>query len=106
MDVRVKSGDSTSTMAELFNSLPAEPVFRTSVQYLIAFYSRLETASEVVYGRFVRLTIPDKRLTFRYPRLYRSREVRQETVGCFANFNKRRLDVAGDAGYWSVWMSV
>ena len=34
-------------MAEFLDSLPAEPVLRTFVQYLIAFYNWPEAASDV-----------------------------------------------------------
>ena len=37
-------------MAELFDSLPAGPILRTFVQYLIAFCSRLEVACDVIFG--------------------------------------------------------
>ena len=51
-------------MAELFDSLPAGPVSRTFAQYLIAFCSRLEVASDVVSGRFVTPIVPDKCVKF------------------------------------------
>ena len=57
------------------------PVLRTFVQYLIAFYSRLEADGDVIYESFVRLTVPDQYVKFRDPRLNRSLEIRPETVG-------------------------
>ena len=41
-------------------AMPVAPVFRTFVQYLISFSSRLEAASDVVSDRIVRLADPDK----------------------------------------------
>ena len=46
-------------MAELFDTLPAASVLRTFVQYLIAFVSTLEAASDVISGKFVRPIVPD-----------------------------------------------
>ena len=43
----------------------------TFVQYLIALCSRLEEASDVISGTFVGLTVADKFVKFRHPRLNR-----------------------------------
>ena len=56
MDVRVKFAES--------DSLPAAPVLRTFVQYLIAFGSRQEAASDVISGMFVRLIVTDRCVQF------------------------------------------
>ena len=59
-------------MVELFDSCPAGPVLRTVVQYLIAFCSRLEAASDVISGTFVGPIGLNKRVTFHDPNLNRS----------------------------------
>ena len=51
------------------------------MQYLIAFYNRLEAVSNVISGRFVGLTAPDKCVKRRDPRLDRSEEIRPKAVG-------------------------
>ena len=68
-------------MAELFDSLPTAPVLRTFAQYLIAFCSRLETASDVISGRFVGSIICDEDVKFHDPHLNHSREIPPEAVG-------------------------
>ena len=40
-------------VAELFESFPASPVLRTFVQYLIAFCSRLERATDALSSRYI-----------------------------------------------------
>ena len=62
---------------------------------------------DVVSGRFVRLTVPDKFVKFRDRRLNRSSEILAKAVGgsivdSFSNFDKCRLEVAADAisGNW------
>ena len=67
-------------MTELFDSLPAAPILCTFVQYLIAFWSGPETASDVIAGKFVELTVTDKRDKFRDPRLNRSGKIRPKAV--------------------------
>ena len=62
----------------LIRFLLAVSVLRTFVQYLIAFCSRLGTASDVIAGKFVELTVTDKRLRH------------------FLNFDKCQPEVAGD----------
>ena len=88
-------------MAESFNSLLAAPVLRTFVHYLISFCSRPETACDVIFDKFVRLTVPSECVKFRDPRSNRSGEIRPNAVRCgifshFANFDKCRPEVAGD----------
>ena len=51
------------------------------MQYLIAFCSRPETASDVIPGAFVGLAIPDKAVRCLDRRLNRSREIPREAVG-------------------------
>ena len=53
---------------------------RTFVQYLIAFCSQLEAASDVISGRFARLIVLDKCVRFRNPCLNRSRDIPPEAV--------------------------
>ena len=65
-------------MTELFDFLPAEPVSRTFVHNLFAFCSRSEAGSEVISCMFVRLTVPDKCVKFRDPRLNHFGEIRYE----------------------------
>ena len=67
--------------SDRFNPLPAAPVLRTVLQYLIAFCSRLEAASDVISGTFVAPTVPDKIVKFRDPCLNRSRVIPPEAVG-------------------------
>ena len=55
--------------------------FTHFVQYLIAFCSRRETASDVLSGRFVGPIFSNKCVKFRYPRLNRYREIPPEAVG-------------------------
>ena len=69
-------------MAE-FDSLPAAPVLRTCVQYLIAVCSRPEAAIGLVSGRFlglIQIVPPDKRVKFRDPRLKYSGEIQPKGV--------------------------
>ena len=55
----------------------------TFVQYLIAFWSRRETACDVTSGGgFVVPIVPDTRLKFRYRRLNRYREILPEAAEC------------------------
>ena len=72
--------------------MSAAPVLRTFVQYLIAFCSRPETASDFISGKYVK---------FRDPGLNRSREIPPETVigdifDRFFNFDNCQLVVASD----------
>ena len=53
------------TVTELCAYMPAAPVLRTCAHYLIAFCSRPEAATEVIYGRFVRLAVPGQCVKFR-----------------------------------------
>ena len=76
-------------------------VLHTFVQYLIAFCNQLETASDVISARFVRLTVPDKCVQFCYPHLNCSGEIRPKAIGCsifgcFSNIDICRQEVAGD----------
>ena len=69
--------------------------------FLIAFCSQLEATSDVISGRFVRLSVPDKFLQFRDARLNCSPEIRPGAVGCgiltvYSNFYQSRLEVTGD----------
>ena len=57
-----------------------EPV-RTLVQYLIASFSLLEAASNVVSGTFVGPTVPNMCVEFCDPHLDRSQEIPTEPVG-------------------------
>ena len=68
-------------VSESFDSLPTGSVFCTLVHYSLPFCSRLETASDVMSRRVVRLIVPDKAVKFRDPRLNRSRESRPKVVG-------------------------
>ena len=72
-------------MAELFDSLLARSVLRTVVQYLITFWSQLqsvEAVSEAIISiMFVRPFVPDKRVKICYPCLNRSREIRPKAIG-------------------------
>ena len=52
-------------MAEFFDSLTGRTHFRTFVQYFIAFCSRPEAVNDVICGKFMRPTVPDKCLKFR-----------------------------------------
>ena len=67
-------------MTELCASMTTAPVLHTFVLYLIAFCSRLETACNVISGRFVGHNDADKALKVRDPRLNRSREISPEAV--------------------------
>ena len=60
--------------------MPATPILRTFMQYLSAFCSRLEEASDAISGRFVGLTLPDECEKFRNPELNRSGEIPPEAV--------------------------
>ena len=79
-------------------TLPAAPVLRKSVLYLVAFYNRPESASDVVSSKFVRPIVSDRRerVKFCYPYLNRYPEIRIETVDRFSNLNKYRPEVTGD----------
>ena len=59
---------------------------RTFVEYLMAFCSRREAASGVIFGRFVRPAVLDKLVDFNFVKfrdacLNRSREIPSEAVG-------------------------
>ena len=86
-------------VAELFHSLRGRTRFTRQVQYLITFYSRPETASDVISGKFVGPSICDSPVKFRYPLLNRSREIPSEVVSDgifdrFLNFDHRQPEVA------------
>ena len=50
------------------------------MRYSITFSSRLEAASDVMSGNFVRLVVLNKAVKFRDPRLNHSREIRPNVV--------------------------
>ena len=88
-------------MAELLDSLPAAPVLRTFVEYLFAFCSRLEAASDVISGIYMRLTIPDKCVQFRDPHLNSPGEILPKAIEGsifrrFSNLDKCRPETPGD----------
>ena len=88
-------------MAELFDPLQSGPVLRTFVQYLITFSSRLETASDVISGKFVRPIVRHKHTQFCDSRLNRSREIPPEVVECgifvrFSNVDHFQPEVVSD----------
>ena len=96
-------------MAELFDSLPVGIVLRTFVQYLIAFCSQPETASEVISCSFVRLPLsPTSVYNFCDSRLKRFREIRPEVIGrgilqfVYDNFQSEEASdfVSGVAAEW------
>ena len=68
-------------VTELCTFMSVAPVLRTFVEYLIAFCSPLEKASDVISDRFMRPIVYDKLVKFCNPRLIRSREIPPETVG-------------------------
>ena len=51
-------------------------VLRTFLQYLTAFCSRPEAVSDVIYGRFPGMDVPDKFVKYCDPRLNRFAEIR------------------------------
>ena len=59
----------------MYSTLPTAPILRTFVQYLIAYGDRLETASDVISGRFVGPIVPDKSVKFGDPRSNCSRYI-------------------------------
>ena len=67
-------------MVELFDTLLAAPVLRIFVQYLTAFCSRSEAASDVISSTFVGPIVPDKCVKYRDIHLNRSREIPPEAV--------------------------
>ena len=76
-------------------------VLRTFAQYLIVFCIRLETASDVISGKFDGPIVPDKCVKFRDPRLNRSGEIQPKAVGSsiFGRFlisDNCRPKIAGD----------
>ena len=75
MDVHVKFGDSGLNMDALLDSLPAAPVLCTFMQYLVAFCSRPEAASDVMSSHFVRLIVPNKCVKMFDPCLNSSQEI-------------------------------
>ena len=81
MAARVKFSDSTLKVAELFDSLPVEPVLRTFVQYLIGLCSQQEAASDVIRSRYMMLIVPEECVKFRDKCLNRSREIQPKAVG-------------------------
>ena len=97
------------TVTALCASMPAASALRTFVRYLIAFLSRLETVSDIIFGRFVRPAIPDMSVKFRDPRLNRSPEIRPEAIGGgifdrFSTLRKCRPEAAGDVMSCPVWL--
>ena len=70
MNVRAKFGDSrlkSGRIIQLFGQV--DPFYALFLQCLIVFCIRLETASDVISGRFVEPTVRDKQAKFRDPRL-------------------------------------
>ena len=53
-------GYAASKVVELFNSLPAGPVLRTSMHYSITLCCQLDAANDAMSGMFMRLIAPDK----------------------------------------------
>ena len=91
-------------MVDLFDSLLAAPALRTFVQYLIAFCSQPEAATDVISGNFVWPIVPDKCVKFCDARLNNSGEIQPKAVGCsifgcFSNFDNYRPEVDGDVVY-------
>ena len=90
--------------------MPAETVLRTYAQYSVAVCSPSEAASDGMSGSFVGLTVPNKFVKFRDPRLNLSGEIRPKALHFrpFSNFDKCRLEVAGDviSGVAVDWISV
>ena len=68
-------------MAELLESLPAAPILRTFVQYLISFCSQQEVAADVIPSSFVRFVVLDECVKFGDPHLKRFREIRPKAIG-------------------------
>ena len=68
-------------MAELFNSLPDRTRFTHFAQYLIAYCSQQERASDVISDTFVGLIVLDKPVKYPDPRLNRYREILPKAVG-------------------------
>ena len=83
------------TVTELCASVPAAPVLRTFVQYLIAFCSQPEAAGDVIFGRVVRVVVPDKCVKFCDPRLKCSPEIRHEVIrgGIYDRFFQASVNV-------------
>ena len=79
---------------DLFDSLPAAPVSRTFMQYLIAFSNRLEAASDVISDKCGRPIVPHKCVKFPYPRLNRPWEIPPEAIegGIFGRFLKTSMN--------------
>ena len=71
-------------MAELFDLLPVGPVLRTFAQYLIAFCSRPEAASDAMSSSIVGLIAPDKYVKYRDPCLNCSGEIRPNVIIFFS----------------------
>ena len=65
MDGIIKIDDSTLNSGRIIGLFLAAPVLRTFVQYLAAFCSPPETASDVISAWFVRLTVPHQLLQYR-----------------------------------------
>ena len=70
--------------------MPAGPILRTFVQYLLTFCSRPEAASDAVSSRVVEPIVLDKWVKFNGPSLNRSIKISPEAAGggifdiCFA----------------------
>ena len=62
MDVPASFGDNRLNSGRIIRLFVRPPVFCTCVQYLITFCNRPEAASDVIFGRFVRPTVLDKRV--------------------------------------------
>ena len=93
--VRAKFGDSWFKQSPIYLNLwPAGPVLHTFVKYLVTFCSRLETASDVISGKFVGPIVPNKSVKFCDPRLNLSGEIEPEVVegGIFHVFFKITSD--------------
>ena len=60
------------TLAELGAPMPVTSVLRTFVQYLIAFCSQPDTASDIIFGMFVGPIVDDMPVKLRDSRLNRS----------------------------------
>ena len=64
LDARAKCGYSRLNNGRFIQLWLTGPVLRTFMQYLMAFCSRQETASDVVSGRFVGPFVHDQQVNF------------------------------------------
>ena len=92
IDVRAKFGDSILNSCRIIRLWPTRPALRSFVQYLIAFCSQPETASDIIFSRFVGPIVPNKPVKFH---IFKKFHTKQEAAFRQVCSNNCGLDLVG-----------